>query len=355
MSESWRITPPASSRVSAQKSRLGQSAQGGNFASLLATQNLGMAQNGSPVGRNFVLAGRSPSDLMRMQSFNKAPNASEQGGSSQLQNANSTLELARSMGQIRHIRSLQGSETGFKANVGLPLGDFIRSCPNAKKRSKRAKKDISTTGLGTLSAQFESGKDGIAAIGYDGTGGTSYGKFQIASKVGTMKDFLLYLDGQAPDLASRLRKSGPANTGSRHGAMPDMWRQIASEDPERFEQLQEGFAKESHYLPALQSILQKTGLEESSLSNAMREVIWSTAIQHGPAGASRIFARADAISGNKNDPNYERKMISNVYQIRATQFGSSTESVRAAVQNRFKKEKVLALNMLGGNGTENIA
>ncbi|MBQ7739426.1 MAG: hypothetical protein IJT59_07225, partial [Desulfovibrionaceae bacterium] len=71
--------------------------------------------------------------------------------------------------------------------------------------------------------------------------------------------------------------------------------------------------------------------------------------------ASKIFVRADGMSGDSDDPGYERKMINNVYQIRATQFGSSTEAVRAAVQNRFKKEKLLALDMLGKESQGSMA
>ena len=93
----------------------------------------------------------------------------------------------------------------------------------------------------------------------------------------------------------------------------------------------------------------------ASLSAAMREVIWSTAVQHGPAGAARIFDRADELSGKPTDPAYERKLISNVYKLRAGQFGSSTEAVQAAVQNRFRQEKNLALNMLDGGGRTALA
>ena len=39
-----------------------------------------------------------------------------------------------------------------------------------------------STAVGHLSARFESGKEGAAAIGYDGHGGTSYGKYQISSR-----------------------------------------------------------------------------------------------------------------------------------------------------------------------------
>ena len=49
---------------------------------------------------------------------------------------------------------------------------------------------VESLGLGSLSAKFESGTEGVAAIGYDRVGGTSYGKYQIASKPGTMDRFL---------------------------------------------------------------------------------------------------------------------------------------------------------------------
>ncbi|MBQ7738170.1 MAG: hypothetical protein IJT59_00755 [Desulfovibrionaceae bacterium] len=369
MSDStWLIRPPSEQAdQTAQKTRLAKSqSKADKFAALMAAQNANTTNTTqSSPGRNFVLAGRSPSDLLRMQNFNKAQNDIEQtraiSGLLSFNDRGSTLDLARSMGQARHIRAINGRGGMFNANLGgNNLGDFVHACPTRKKASGGKKKQkgqslAGSGGIGVLSAQFESGKDGIAAVGYDGTGGTSYGKFQIASKVGTMTDFLKFLDNNAPDLAKRLRSAGPANTGSRHGAMPDMWRTIASEDPERFEELQETFAAESHYKPALNSIVQKTGLKEETLSDAMREVIWSTAIQHGPAGASKIFVRADGMSGSSDDPGYERKMINNVYQIRATQFGSSTEAVRAAVQNRFKKEKLLALDMLGKESQGSMA
>ena len=78
----------------------------------------------------------------------------------------------------------------------------------------------------------------------------------------------------------------------------------------------------------------------------MREVIWSTAVQHGPVGAARIFDKADAMSGKETGPLYERKLISNVYALRAGQFGSSSKDVQASVARRFVQEKMLALNML---------
>ena len=134
-----------------------------------------------------------------------------------------------------------------------------------------------------------------------------------------------------------------------------MWRAIADEQPERFEALQEAYVRESHYKPAVEGISQRTSLEADSLSPAMREVIWSTSVQHGPTGATRIFARAEAMSGDPGDPAYEHRLITNVYKVRSGQFGSSTSEVQAAVQNRFRQERTLALNLLDGGHKANLA
>lgn len=312
--------------------------------------------------RNPVLAGRSPNDLIRAQNFTKARADIAQtralDGLMQGLSGGTALDAARNMGAARHLRTITAAANNGRG-FALTAADFIHTRQNVrteKADAGRRQTQPEESGLGRLSARFESGGEGIAAIGYDRNGGTSYGKYQIASRVGSMKSFLSFLDSEAPDLAQRLRKAGPANTGSRRGGMPDAWRAIAKEQPERFEELQEAFIRESHYKPAMESIVARTGLEADSLSPAMREVIWSTAVQHGPAGAARIFERADDLSGRPEDAAYERRLISNVYKLRAGQFGSSTTQVRQAVRSRFREEQQLALNMLdGGAGTANLA
>ena len=316
--------------------------------------------NGQMPARNMVLAGRSPSDLMRAQVFNKAQTDMRQtqaieGLMQSVGGGGSTLDLARSMGTARQLRSMT-SALGDKMG-GLTVTDFIHSRPQGQGKSRQGQRAVSAEDqeMGKLSAQFESGRDGVAAVGYDRNGGTSYGKYQVSSRAGSLGDFLDFLDSEAPDISKRLRASGPGNTGSRKGAMPDTWRAIASEQPERFEDLQEAFVRESHYKPAVEAIGQRTSLDADKLSTAMREVIWSTAVQHGPTGAARIFARADGMSGSPDDPGYERKLISNVYKVRSGQFGSSTSEVQAAVQNRFRQEKTLALNLLDDGHKSNLA
>ena len=318
-------------------------------------------QAGNMGQHNMVLAGRSPSDLIRAQVFSKAETDMRQTKAidslmQTVSGGNSTLDLARSMGTARHLRSMTSAmDNRLK---GLSMGDFVHSRGQAQAQTQPRTKPahrVEDSELGQLSAQFESGSDGVAAVGYDRNGGTSYGKYQVSSRAGSLKDFLDFLDTEAPDLSKRLRSSGPGNTGSRRGAMPDTWRAIASEQPERFEDLQEAFVRQSHYQPAMDSISQRIGLNPDKVSTAMREVIWSTSVQHGPSGAARIFERAHAMSGKPTDPAYERNLINNVYNIRVGQFGSSDSNIQAAVANRFKQEKALALNMLSGGKNSALA
>jgi len=202
---------------------------------------------------------------------------------------------------------------------------------------------------GKLSATYESGGDS-SAIGYDPKGGTSYGLYQIASNTGTMDRFMKFLDAKAPDIAQRLADAGPSNTGGKSGSMPQAWKQVASDQGKRFEALQHEFIRESHYEPAAKSINMVCGMDVSNKSQALREVLWSTAVQHGAHGATDIFVTAaDNLQAKGTSPttqNFDRSMIDEVYKLRSGQFGGQGSRVRAAVQNRLQNEKATAVAML---------
>jgi hypothetical protein len=202
--------------------------------------------------------------------------------------------------------------------------------------------------LGELSSRFESGRDGAAAVGYDRVGGTSYGIFQLSSKMGSLGDFVDFLSEKAPLLASKLKAAGPADTGSREGDMPAAWKEIAESFPTLFEHLQRDFITKSHYEPAMRMIAEATGVDMASLPKAAREVLFSTAVQHGPTGAASIFGSAlDDVNLDADDG--IGSLIEKVYAMRGTQFGSSTERVRQAVLSRFENEKAMAIAMLSGD------
>ncbi|MDD4951247.1 MAG: hypothetical protein PHV85_01735 [Desulfovibrionaceae bacterium] len=208
---------------------------------------------------------------------------------------------------------------------------------------------------GGLSALFESGDKGPGAVGFDRVGGTSYGIYQISSRAGTMDRFLAYLDRHEPQWAERLRAAGPANTGSTTGAMPDEWQRLAQENPERFARLQHEFIRQDHYLPALEKIMDQTGVDLEKAPFALREALWSTSVQHGPSGAARIFNKViEDMLGREGGADFGRELVDRVYSLRVDRFGSSTGAVRQSVAGRLDREKELILAMLDGRGVDRV-
>jgi len=238
------------------------------------------------------------------------------------------------------ISRIMRNEAGLKAPLVRPQAD-------AQPAVETVRSNANTHTPGKLAAQFESGEAGVAAIGYDRVGGTSYGKYQIASKPGTMDEFLTYLDAKRPEWADRLRNAGPADTGSKQGSMPSVWQSIAAEDPAGFERVQHDFISQKTYDPARDMILDRTGLDFDNAPPALQEVLWSTSVQHGPTGAANIFNKVinRFLDKGQND-DFNAQLIKGVYESRKNQFGSSTARVQKSVAHRMDSEKQLALNML---------
>lgn len=66
------------------------------------------------------------------------------------------------------------------------------------------------TTFGMLAGAFESPTKGMESIGWDESGGTSYGRFQFSSRSGVMDSFVEYLrtcDAKANSLADKLEGS----------------------------------------------------------------------------------------------------------------------------------------------------
>ncbi|MEZ7196010.1 hypothetical protein [Pseudodesulfovibrio karagichevae] len=302
----------------------------GGFEALNPTQGASVARDGKQ------LASRTAFDnQMRMTQAlfgDGADKSGEEGGGSfdvSIINDSQMLEALSALSRIMR------DEAGLKTSSVQP------SAP------ARSAADVNAHIPGQLAAQFESGEAGTAAIGFDRVGGTSYGTYQIASKPGTMDEFLAYLDETRPEWADRLRDAGPANTGSKQGGMPSVWRAIAAEDPAGFDQVQHDFISRQTYDPARSMILDRTGLDFNNAPPALQEVLWSTSVQHGPTGAANIFNKViDRFLHKGQNDDFNAQLIKGVYESRKNQFGSSTARVQKSVAHRMDSEKQLALNML---------
>ncbi|BCS87467.1 hypothetical protein [Pseudodesulfovibrio sediminis] len=257
----------------------------------------------------------------------------------------------------RMVEALATISRLMRTEGGLERQSFPRSSRAASGGQETAQASPAVTPYvpGDLSAQFESGDAGVAAVGYDRVGGTSYGKYQIASKPGTMDRFLTFLDEKAPEWGERLRSAGASNTGSTQGAMPNAWKALAAENPAEFEKMQHDFIAGETYEPARNMILQQTGLDFNNAPPALQEVLWSTSVQHGPTGAAKIVGRViDRFAKSVSEGDFNTSVIEGVYDSRKGQFSSSTARVQRAVASRMDTEKELALNMLGTTNLSRI-
>ena len=201
-------------------------------------------------------------------------------------------------------------------------------------------------GLGGRVAQFESGNEGVLAIGYDSNGGTSYGLVQVSSRMGSMqewgKDYLSKTE-EGRKAWEHIKSAGPLNTGSRHGAAVDAYLEEARKNPELFAKTQRQYIREVHYEPMMKSLPEHIRKKIES-KPALQEMAWSTAIQHGGTGGRFMLARA------WRDGMTDDEYVDSVYRTRSGNFGSSTAGVQAAVKGRFGREEELIKSMLREGG-----
>lgn len=192
--------------------------------------------------------------------------------------------------------------------------------------------------LGSVAEKYETGGRGSGTIGWDKTGGTSYGKYQIASKTGSMDEYIKHLAQTNPDAAAQLQAAGPADTG-KEGKFAQTWKQLS--DTGALGDTENTFIKKKSYDPALAGIKDK-GLQDMISGNkGLQEMLFSTSTQHGAAGASGIMNKIYKPGMSQED------LVNATYAERGTRFGSSTPEVQAGVQKRFGKERGDIMAMMG--------
>lgn len=133
--------------------------------------------------------------------------------------------------------------------------------------------------IAALSAEMESnGKGSVISTGHqDPYGGQSYGHFQIASKTGTMGDFLKSKEGKR--WAGKLRM--PIN--SKNFKKDWKWLSTQESTKDAFYKSQFDFLKRTHFSPVkhyLTTRFKVSSLTESELE-LLDSILFSAAIQHG--------------------------------------------------------------------------
>ena len=201
--------------------------------------------------------------------------------------------------------------------------------------------------LGGLSARYESnGNPG--AVGHDGTGGYSYGSYQIATKTGTMNNYLTFLQPYDPSAYSALQAAGGiAGATSGSSAFQMAWQNLATTDS-NFVKSQHDFIQTTHYDVAAKNIKNQSGIDINTKSLAVQDVVWSTAVQGGPNTA--VFKVLQNLPSNVSDS----VIINKIYDERGAvnsngslkYFSKSSQNIQNSVKNRFVNERQQALAML---------
>lgn len=285
---------PYSSRLPSWKTLTGETAdfaaKAQRLQSLLTLGNLG------------VLKGAiSDKDMEVLQSAAAAlkPGMTEQAYKTELQRIIDTTSKGLT------------SATGQSGGQGDELDNILGNLG-----FKNASSTALNGSLGSLSAKYESGGN-PGAIGYDKTGGLSYGTYQLAH-----------------NNAQRFVQESPyakafAGIPFNSQQFQQKWKEIAQKDPQGFAKAQHDYIAKTHYEPVINR-LAKIGVDPNSLSQTAKDVIWSTAVQHGPN--NKIIEQA--LSGAKSEEDFIKK----VYQLRwsnGSGFASSTPAVQKSVYNRF--------------------
>jgi murein DD-endopeptidase MepM/ murein hydrolase activator NlpD len=207
--------------------------------------------------------------------------------------------------------------------------------------------------LGTLSAKFETGGRGPGTVstGVGDAGGVSYGSYQMTSKPsrGTVGRFVAQ-----PDFPFRDQLGSPVPGSKEFTAA---WKACAASQRDAFQECQHAFIKKTHFDPLVRKIKAEDGVDIETRSHALQDVIWSTAVQHGP-GTPLVHKAFATLSVKPTDPNFDRQLIIAIYAQRGKRkadgslalFSRNSPAVQRGVANRFKQEESDALKMLASEG-----
>jgi hypothetical protein len=199
-----------------------------------------------------------------------------------------------------------------------------------------------------LSRGQESGRGGPGTISHTpgDPGGPSYGSYQFATNFGVPQRFLKTYGGA---WTHRFQGQEPGSP-----AFDQTWKAIAQEDLEGFERAQRAFIGHDYFNVQADMIRRHTGLDLSDRSRALKNVVFSTAVQHGPNSAlisSVVLALEKANPGRRLT---DQQIIDGIYDERGrtnakgglVHFPSSPQKYLPGLKARFPRERMQAQAML---------
>jgi hypothetical protein len=234
---------------------------------------------------------------------------------------------------------------------------FEKPKPGVPKRSQTSRE------LGSLSAHYETGGRGVNTVSsgmgrnaVPDRGGVSYGSYQLTSQDHRKdKSGNIQIIRNGGNVARFLRDDGKQWAREFAGLAPgslqfsDIWRRIASRDGASLHAAEHAYTKRIYYDKAAYRIKASTGVDIDAAPLAVRDVLWSTSVQHGsgadsrlPSGATKIFI--DAIANTQSvtsahAPNHYETLIRNLYARRTAYWPSDRSRYQSEMQNALRRLK----------------
>ena len=234
----------------------------------------------------------------------------------------------------------------------INVGDRIEIPDEVAEPATESASHASHPTLGKLSEKYETGGRGPGTVssGRGDAGGVSYGSYQMTSRNGgTVAIFV-----SQPEFPWRETFQGlePGSDEFTHA-----WRTLADEHPEEFFTTQHAFIKATHFDKLVDRIHRDDGLDVTQRSPALQDVIWSTAVQHGP-GTNVVHNAIGTLRANglfsPAAEDFDSNSIKAIYSERGRKdaqgnlvyFSRNSPQVQAGVAKRFVNEEQDALRML---------
>lgn len=191
--------------------------------------------------------------------------------------------------------------------------------------------------LGDISAYFESGNTerSVGTISYNKSdpGGKSYGKYQIATKTGTLKKYIAWSIYNA-----EFQGVHPASS-----EFDAIWKRLATEHPVEFENDQYEFIKTTHYNP-VERAAKPMGFDTNNLG--VQEALFSIGVQHG--GYKTILREALILKAQG------QTQIEALYNARKAYVNklSLNQQIKNALQKRYDTEYQMVRLLFEGDVSE---
>ena len=199
-----------------------------------------------------------------------------------------------------------------------------------------------SSALGYASAKYESSSNPGAISNTPGDiGGKSYGAWQFSSKTGSLDSFISSLKTKDKDIYTELT-GAKAKDGNKFGEnFDETWTRIAVSSKDKFLTLQQNSIKNNYYDTAALALKSKYGFDINKKSEALKESLLSTVVQHGVGGTLSVFSKLNLKNTDDNIINdlYNERQKVNIY------FKDSSAQVKQSVYNRFTREKQDMLNI----------